>query len=285
MKLQALFDYTIKRHFPQAVNHENPAVFMLNEVIKQQAQLIAQWSRVGFIHGVMNTDNMAICGQTIDYGPCAFMDTYHPDTVFSSIDSHGRYAFANQAVIAKWNIARLAESLLPLIDEDEGKAITIAQACLETFSVMHEQNWLQMMSSKLGFIQTSHDHHQLIDALLSIMQTYKLDYNKTFSDLAYEDTEQLCQIEAFNRWYHNWQQKIKQTKDHSFTLMQQNNPWIIPRNHRVEQALLAAENENYQPFFDLVKVLGQPFQKNVDLLLYHTPPKPGQWLEQTFCGT
>ena len=249
--LQVLADYTLQRHFPDGDAGENPYLFLLQEVIKRQAMLIAKWQLVGFIHGVMNTDNMALSGETIDYGPCAFMDAYDPATVFSSIDLQGRYAYGNQPHIAGWNLARFAETLLPLLHVDQAEAVKLAQDEISDFAELYHRNWLAGMRAKLGIFNEEIQDESLIKDLLGMMQKYGADYTNTFRALTFDTLEDtvLFGITEFVQWYELWQVRLdrqQESKTSSHQLMRSCNPAIIPRNHRVEAALDAAvKQEDY----------------------------------------
>ena len=247
--------------------------------------------RVGFIHGVMNTDNMAISGETIDYGPCAFMDTYNPDTVFSSIDHHGRYAYGNQPAIAHWNLSRFAETLLPLIHDKQDKAIEIAKETINSFSAVYTKHWLGMMRKKLGLFGEENGDETLITDLLSWMQQNKADYTNTFCFLMKIDVpkDKLFQNSTFLNWYHRWQTRLTQNKEPielSLNLMRTTNPLIIPRNHKVEEALDAASiNGDLVPMYNLLEVLKKPYDDQSAIIAYQSPPVPNEHVYQTFCGT
>ncbi len=288
--INALLDYSCKRHYPELLTHQNKALALIEAVMERQAELIVNWMRVGFIHGVMNTDNMTLSGQTIDYGPCAFMDHYHPKTVFSSIDHGGRYAYANQPYIAQWNLARFAETLIPLIDSDENKALKLAEQAIESFSDLYYQKWLSMMRSKLGLFGMEEGDEKLITDLLNWMQENEADYTNSFRDLSQKTmpTNALYQQSTFKNWYKRWQDRLEKDgklSAASLKLMKQVNPAIIPRNHIVEQALEAANEGDFQPFMDLVKILQTPYQDRNSLKPYQTPPQPSERIYETFCGT
>lgn len=289
--LKALADYSIKRHFPEAEGEENPYLSLLQEVINRQAILIAKWQLVGFIHGVMNTDNMTISGETIDYGPCAFMDTYDPATVFSSIDREGRYAYGNQPNIGVWNLARLAESLLPLLDENQEKAVTLAQDRLSNFSHIFKANWLEGMQAKLGIFTKESEDHTLIENLLKIMEKYRADYTNTFTALTYDKQEstKLFGTPEFSEWKKLWQMRLDrqpESKTSSQELMRKSNPIVIPRNHRVEEALDAAVTQgDYRVMERLLNVLSSPYTFTPDKEEYCTLPEPSNQPYRTYCGT
>ena len=288
--LSALLDYTIDRHDPELKEHDNKALALLDAAIEKQSSLIVHWMRVGFIHGVMNTDNMALSGETIDYGPCAFMDTYDPATVFSSIDVNGRYAYANQPAIAAWNLARLAEALLPLINEDEEQAIERAEAKVNGFAEIYRGKWIRMMRAKLGLIDEQEDDLSFITDLLKWMQKNKADYINTFRDLGNSDRPAggIYDCKAFTDWHSRWTSRIEQANtsfDAAQKLMQQTNPAVIPRNHKVEEALAAATAGDMQPFHALYTVLQSPYSESAEAKPYQEPPEPSEKAYQTFCGT
>ena len=290
-ELKALADYTLQRHYLSISEHDNPYLVLLQEVIKRQAMLIAKWQLVGFIHGVMNTDNMTISGETIDYGPCAFMDTYDPATVFSSIDMHGRYAYGNQPTIAAWNLTRLAESLLPLIHKDEEQAVKLAQDAIEDFAEQYHYHWLEGMRAKLGMFNKEDDDESLIVDLLSMMETYKSDYTNTFRALALGNPEDtvLFGNEEFNEWNERWKARLSRQREiesESKQLMKRNNPAVIPRNFRVEEALEAAEKqEDFSVMERLLEVLSEPYAYSDKQDEYSMPPELTSCKYRTFCGT
>lgn len=284
--LESLLHYTIARHYPAGQDNENPALALLQQVISAQVQLVVNWQRVGFIHGVLNTDNVAISGETIDYGPCAFMDNYDPQTVFSSIDNGGRYAFAEQASITQWNLARFAESLLPLIHSDEQTAILLVSDAINAFTETHRSAWQAMMHAKLGVRETT--DAKLADDLLILMHAREMDYTNTFiqlTTLAMGSPYQLPTDTAFLAWQTRWQTALSQ---HSTEMMQRHNPVVIPRNHCVEAALAAATEGNLNPMKELLAVLNTPYNwERVDDLKAYQQPATAAWAEryQTFCGT
>jgi len=284
---QSLLDYTIDRHFPESNDHENKALALLDQVMKLQADLITHWMRVGFIHGVMNTDNMALCGETIDYGPCAFMDSFDPSTVFSSIDHQRRYAYANQPVMAHWNLARLAESLLPLIHENRETAIELAEDSLKAFEKLYKSKWLAMMGNKLGLTKIEDQDEELITELLDLMHEYSADYTNTFLDLGQKElpAEEFYISEDFSNWHNRWVKRLQQEGGDSFALMRSVNPAVIPRNHKVEEALQAAEIDDLTPFHHLLEAVTNPYESGEYLKPYQTPPNPKEKVLQTFCGT
>lgn len=288
--LQALADYAIKRHFPEAGMTENPYLFLLKEVIKGQAALVAKWQLVGFIHGVMNTDNMTISGETIDYGPCAFMDVYDPETVFSSIDTHGRYAYENQPPIAQWNLARLAEALLPLLHDNLKKAVEIAQEAIAGYTEQYYRNWLSGMRAKLGLFQEEEEDEMLVDLLLSLMREHRADYTNTFRLLTMDREEEckLLETPEFVQWYTLWQARLgrqKEAKTAVRQLMQQHNPAVIPRNHQVEEALEKAEEEgDYSVIQKLLTILSNPYAYSTEQMEFSQIPETSKPYK-TFCGT
>ncbi|MFL2859172.1 MAG: protein adenylyltransferase SelO [Pontiellaceae bacterium] len=284
--IQSLLDYSVQRHYPEILDSENKPLALIKVVMEKQVDLIVHWMRVGFIHGVMNTDNMVLSGETIDYGPCAFMDQYDPNTVFSSIDHGGRYAYGSQPKIAQWNLARLAETLLPLINEDIDKAIKLAEEVIHQFSDMYQNKWQKMMQSKLGLIKTEKVDIKLISDLLDWMQKSKADFTNTFSDLTSqkEVEDKIYNDDEFQHWFNRWKKRINNNPD-SQLLMRENNPVFIPRNHNVENALSAAENGDINIFNNLLEVLRSPYKNNDLIKHYQAPPKPNERVYQTFCGT
>lgn len=285
--LKALADYTIHRHFPY-IEEENRYLGLLNEVIKAQAKLIAQWQLVGFIHGVMNTDNMAISGETIDYGPCAWLEKYEPKTVYSSIDYSGRYAYANQPAIAAWNLARFAETLLPILDKDQFLAQTMAQDTIETFLPLYKKEWLSGMRKKLGLFDEEIEDEGLINELLNIMHKQQLDYHLTFINLTLNINEYDSKNE-FTEWLRKYRiRRLKQSEsdDESIALMRSVNPAIVPRNHLVEEALNhAVEYNDLSKFSHLLELLKDPFQYSREQLQVNQPASASSVPYKTYCGT
>lgn len=284
-------DYTLHRHFPEVAQAENRYLLLLQEVIKRQAALIAQWQRVGFIHGVMNTDNMAISGETIDYGPCAFMDAYNPSTVFSSIDRQGRYAYGNQPYIAGWNLARFAETLLPLLHEDEEQAVQLAQDAIAQFSELYHHHWLKGMRSKLGLLDEEAEDEALVKDFLELMEKHSADYTNTFLALTFDTLEGTAWFgtSEFAEWHERWQARLDRQqggKEVSTQLMRTSNPAVIPRNHRVEEALERAENQGDLSVMEkLLAVLSDPFAHSPEQAEYAELPAQCDTSYQTFCGT
>jgi len=287
--LNTLVDYTIERHYPQIKSSKTKALDLLNLVMEKQCRLVVDWMRVGFIHGVMNTDNMTISGETIDYGPCAFMDQYHPKTVFSSIDKFGRYAYSNQPPIAKWNLARFAECLIPLIDKNEETAIKIATDVIDNFQNIYEKKWLNMMRDKLGLFGEDKNDRQLIDDLLNWMEKYKIDYTNTFCHLMeIKIDENTYKDESFITWFDEWKKRSKlnnSSKEKQIELMKKNNPIVIPRNHKVEEALTEANNGNLEKMKKLNDILKNPYSNQEDIAEYQVPAPISNEKYQTFCGT
>lgn len=289
--VRTLADYTIERHYPHVADDENRYLSLLQEVVKRQADLIAKWQLVGFIHGVMNTDNMTISGETIDYGPCAFMDEYDPATVFSSIDHQGRYAYGNQPYMAGWNLARLAETLLPLFHDDQEQAIQIAQEAIAEFNKLYHENWYAGMRAKLGIFNEEKEDETLIEDLLNMMQKHHADYTNTFRALTFdklEDTD-LFNSDEFVEWSERWQSRLgrqEKSKESSQLLMRNSNPAVIPRNHRVEEALEAAvERGDYGVMEKLLEVLSSPFEHASEKADYCMVPGASAGSYRTFCGT
>ena len=287
-KLKALADYTIDRHYPECKAKDNPYLAFLNAVIERQALLLSQWMHVGFIHGVMNTDNMSISGETIDYGPCAFMDRYHPETVFSSIDRQGRYAYSNQPPIAQWNLARFAETLIPLIDHNADKSIELASQSVNNFSDQFQTAWLKGMRQKLGLFNEEGSDIELINELLVLMQKNKADYTLTFRHLSSDAIlkDAIFKDASFKVWYKNWLhciQKQKEGEEMSRLMMLKHNPAVIPRNYLVEKALsLAVVDEDYRFLNDFIAALLKPYE---DSKVFSEPPLEEDKSYQTFCGT
>jgi uncharacterized protein YdiU (UPF0061 family) len=287
--LKELVNYTIKRHYPEFINSKNQALELLRIVIKKQAYLIAEWMRVSFIHGVMNTDNMTISGETIDYGPCAFMDYYDPKTVFSSIDLHGRYAFGNQPNIAEWNLARFAEAILPLFDLDNKKAISIAEQEINNFKDIFKNHFTTMMKGKLGLISNEIDDDKLMKDLFQLMFENEADYTNTFVYLMNGSVpqEKLIKDKNFIEWKNKWNSRLSRNQDiiKAKELMTKNNPIIIPRNHLIESALSKAEQGNLDEFNKLILALKDPYQDNEQLTGLKNPAARSEKKYQTFCGT
>ncbi len=285
---QELLDYAISRHFPELKTSENRALDFLKSVQQKQLELIRDWMRIGFIHGVMNTDNMHIGGQTFDYGPCAFMNAYDTKTVFSSIDAHGRYAYGNQPEIALWNLSVLAGTLLPLISEDQENAVELAKSCLNAFAESYRDAWRKMMCAKIGFAHQNQTELVLLDRLLDWMKANKADYTNTFLVIS----ERLSDVDfpmddSFKLWLMDWKNHIKETStwEEASTLMQKNNPLVIPRNHLVEKALDdACFQEDYELFNSIIAAVKAP-KTITNLSYFQSPPMDSDQGYQTFCGT
>ncbi len=289
--LKSFVDYVIARHYPDLRKNKNPSLALLKIVMEKQIKLVTDWMRVGFIHGVMNTDNMTISGETIDYGPCAFMNSYDPETVFSSIDHHGRYAYFNQPGITKWNLSRFAETLLPLIDNNQEKAIEIAKDIINKFGEAYKSSWLEMMKKKLGLFGEEAGDEILIDTLLLWMKKNKADFTNTFLSLAKKDIlkNKIFKGDEFANWYQKWQSRLKKNGksfESSLIIMAKNNPVVIPRNHKVEEALEAANNKNdLIPMLNLLKIIKNPYDEKSGASSYQNPPPVSDYKYQTFCGT
>ncbi len=289
--IRTLAVYTIRRHFPELLQTDNPFLSLLQAVLERQASLVAKWLHVGFIHGVMNTDNMALCGESIDYGPCAFMDRYDPATVFSSIDQYGRYAYGKQPAIAHWNLTRLAETLLPLLHDQEEKAAELANQVIGSFPEVFRSFWLSGMRAKLGlFTEEAHDASLLQD-FLTCLEKSRADYTNTLRDLALETLPDapIFRDPGFIQWYGRWQSRLArqaEAMEASRTLMRAHNPAVIPRNHRVEEALEAAEmRRDFTVLERLLEVLSRPYDDQPEDAGYRRPPAPSEQPYKTFCGT
>lgn len=292
--LKAIADYSINRHFPNLKDEENPYLSFLKEVIKSQASLIAKWQLVGFIHGVMNTDNMTISGESIDYGPCAFMNSYDPSTVFSSIDRNGRYAYGNQPNIGAWNLARLADALLPLIHENREEGVRIAEEAIKGYSHLYHNYWIKGMRLKFGILNEENEDKALIKELLDLMSKFKADFTNTFVGLTVDsykslDKSGLFQSEEFEDWNNKWKSRLER-QDSSLELsketMKNNNPTIIPRNHQVEKSLeSASERGDYTVFHSLLSALSEPYNYEKINEEYMVPPEKSSIPYRTFCGT
>ena len=288
-ELETLFNYVIQRHYPELENSKNKALDLLTVLIDKQIDLVINWMRVGFIHGVMNTDNMTVSGETIDYGPCAFMDTYDPKTVFSSIDRFGRYAYCNQPNVTKWNLARFAECLIPLIDENESKAIKMATEIINSFGNKYEKKWLDMMRNKLGLLSEEDKDKSLILDLLKWMHEKKADYTNTFCHLMELEPEKnrIFEDMEFLNWKLRWKERLKTFNNSPKKyekLMRSFNPLVIPRNHKVEEVLNEANTDNLEPLRSFLEVLSDPYniKKNISKYQIVTGDEKGY---QTFCGT
>jgi uncharacterized protein YdiU (UPF0061 family) len=289
--LRALADYVIARHYPQVAEAANPVRALLDAVVARQAALIARWMGVGFIHGVMNTDNMSVAGETIDYGPCAFMDAFHPGQVFSSIDQTGRYAYGNQPRIGAWNLAKLAECLLPLIDEDEERAVAGAQAAVDAYAGLFNAAWLAGMRAKLGLAEARAEDQALIDDLLEALTEGRADFTLFFRRLAHAAAGEADVAALFEDpaavapWLERWRARLAaegRSPREAAGAMLAVNPAVIPRNHQVEAALAAAEAGDLGPFDALVEAVSEPFAERDAFM---APPRPEEVVRATFCGT
>ena len=285
-----LVEYALDRHYPHLKDEANRGLALLKAVGERQVALVVEWLRVGFIHGVMNTDNVTISGETIDYGPCAFMDAYDPTTVFSSIDHQGRYAFGNQPRIILWNLARFAESLLPSIDADGEKAVELATAFLHSLADTFEAGWLSMMGRKLALSGSETDDRALCDDLLSWMTGAKADHTNTFHALAVDGlpTGSVFDDPAFGEWHSRWRARLAGQGDGPAAALQRMraaNPAYIPRNHQVEAALAAGSAGDLAPMQRLLEVLADPYTERAGLEDFAQPAVPDGRVYQTFCGT
>ena len=296
--IRRLADHVIARHYPEALDAANPYRTLLNSVISRQAELVAKWLLVGFIHGVMNTDNMSIAGETIDYGPCAFMDVYHAGTVYSSIDTLGRYAYGNQPAIARWNLVRFAETLLPLLAKDKDAAIKEAQKAIDAFATRFETAYAAGLSRKLGLLQPRPDDLSLVQDLLDRMARNETDFTLTFRRLGDAAVSPdgdaavrslFANPSAFDDWATRWRHRLAEEggeANERRAAMRAANPAFIPRNHLVEEAISAAVNDaDFLPFEDLLTVLSMPYEDQAVFSRYADPPRPDQVVHQTFCGT
>ncbi len=301
--IQQLADFVIARNYPQAAEAANPYVELLKSIVDRQAILIAQWMQLGFIHGVMNTDNMSVAGETIDYGPCAFMDAYAHDQVFSSIDRNGRYSYSNQPIIGQWNLTRLAETLLPLLAKDTTSAIDLAKDILNTYVESYQKNWLLGMRLKCGLLippdTAASDDKALIEELFDIMATNNADFTLTFYYLTQSAIQTLGQdseirglfdrSKQFDSWAIKWRKRLsedKQSDEERRTMMRAVNPVYIPRNHQIEAAIRAAEDRNdFSVFHELHEVLQNPYIQQQGKDRYMRPPELDEAVTQTFCGT
>ena len=279
-------DYVIKRHYPDISGSNSPCTDLLMTIMKKQIDLVISWIRVGFIHGVMNTDNMSITGETIDYGPCAFMNKYNPKTVFSSIDRHGRYAFGNQHKIAYWNLAVFAGTLLPFIHKDQNKAIDLAQNILDEFSSYFSNNWYSMMFSKIGITNPEKSDEKFVNDLLELMELHEADYTNTFLSLTLNKSNKdlLFQSPDFKNWLKKWKERVKNDKN-SHIIMKKNNPIYIPRNHLVESALNNAIKGNKEEFDKILHQMSNTYEYDINLDKFQTTPDGFDETYKTFCGT
>ena len=279
--LRLLADHVIARHYPEAADAESPYVSLLFRIVSRQATLIAKWMGLGFIHGVMNTDNMAVSGETIDFGPCAFMDDYHPMKVFSSIDQHSRYAFDNQPKIAQWNLVALAQALLTIFPGDQEKQVAAAQAAIDTFAIKFHAAWMVEMRAKLAIEGEEEGDEALIHGLLTEMEAAKADFTLTFRGLSDGTArDQFSDPTGYDQWARDWR-----ARGADEGRLNAANPRYIPRNHRVEAVIAAAEGGDFGPFHEFVDVLAAPYDEQPDMAKYTLPPKADEIVHQTFCGT
>jgi uncharacterized protein YdiU (UPF0061 family) len=297
--LRVLADHVIERHYPELTHEERPYLGMLDAVIDRQAELVAGWQLIGFIHGVMNTDNTSIAGETIDYGPCAFMDAFHPDTVFSSIDHGGRYAYGNQPPIAQWNLAGLARTLLPLIDDDEEAAVASANESIGSFAGRFEGFYRAGMRRKLGLAEEREGDEALAHRLLRCMANNQADFTLTFRGLsdaadgspaANERVRALFDDPAaFDAWAVDWRERLageSRSAAERRSILRAANPAYVPRNHLIEEVIQAAvEESDLGPFERLIEVLDSPYEEQPGRERYAAPPRPEEVVHQTFCGT
>ena len=295
-KIKKLADYSIARHYPDTAKVENSYLAFFAGICNEQASLIANWMSVGFIHGVMNTDNMTISGETIDYGPCAFMDEYHPATVFSSIDKQGRYAYANQPAILTWNLTRLAETLIPLVHDEKEESIKLLTEVLQLIKPVYENFWLMNMRSKIGLSKEDPKDYELINNFLEIMKDEKTDFTLAFRSLSKALTGDMAvarnlfnNSKKFDVWFMHWQERVSQENvpdEDIVSAMNKINPIYIPRNHKVEEALFSAVHKNdMEPFSNLLSVLINPYEENEGNESYALPSPNPEIPFKTFCGT
>lgn len=288
--LKALADYTIDRLYPDVAGADDPYIALFERVVERQAQLVAKWMNLGFIHGVMNTDNVSIAGETIDYGPCAFMDDYHADRVFSSIDQQGRYAFSNQPRVCQWNLVQLAQALLPLIDGQQEDAIAAAQAAVDRFPQVYTQTYREGFNAKIGLNTVEQGDADLGNDLLSLMQESGADFTLSFRHLGADDPalflSHFKNKDAIGAWLKRWRRRLeKEDASDSSSLMRCANPAIIPRNHRIEQAIRAGLEGDFDPFHRLNEALAAPYGDQPDYTDLTLPPLAKEVVAQTFCGT
>lgn len=289
--LQALADYAIARHDPSAAKSDEPILSFLEGVVERQARLIAHWMSLGFIHGVMNTDNMTVSGETIDFGPCAFQDGFHPERVFSSIDRQGRYAWINQPAAGQWNLARLAESLLPLLPGEEKENVSAVEQALTGFGNQFRQAYFSRFRAKLGIRESGEKSEDFVEKTLGMLGEEETDFTIFFRDLT-RSADGSCaspeslfsDIEMFTRWKEEWDEVLGETGP-DVSVMKRSNPVRIPRNHRVEQAIDSAQGGDLQPFHDLVDALVHPYDEDASLTKYEESPKAAERVTKTFCGT
>lgn len=293
--LRELVSYALDRHYPESKEAANLALALLEGVIDRQARLVARWMGLGFIHGVMNTDNMSLSGETIDYGPCAFMDHFHPARKFSFIDTHGRYAYGNQPAIAHWNLTRLAEALLPLLADGEDDAVALAEAALEQFPGRFQEAHAEVFRAKLGIGVGEPGDEGLVQSLLDLLSAQDVDFTLAFRRLATvldgdgtAFSSLFSQPEPVADWLRAWKARVEMSGDDPVTIaerMRQTNPAFIPRNHRIEEVILAGKQGDLGPFNRLHQVLGRPFDEQPESVAYEAPPLPHEVVPATYCGT
>lgn len=295
--VKVLSDYVIWRHYPDIKESNHPYLSLLEAISDVQAKLIANWMHVGFIHGVMNTDNMSVSGETIDYGPCAFLDNYEEEKVFSAIDRGGRYAYGRQGLMGQWNIARLAEALLPLIDDNEEKAYQKANEVIQSFEKKYQHYWISGIRKKLGLLTEIKDDGLLIDSLFSLMEKNALDFTNTFNTLTKamiknDSSDFIClgkDLEEISAWEKAWRLRLKRESVSNASrkeMMRQANPIYIPRNHLIEKTIQAAiHDEDYSLMHTLGEVLSKPYTEQEKYVSFSLPPKDNERVYQTFCGT
>jgi len=278
--IEALVNYSIKRLHPEIFDHKDRYLEFYKKIVENQINLMIEWQRVGFIHGVMNTDNMALSGETIDYGPCAFLDEYNPKKVFSSIDKNGRYAFNNQPKIALWNLARFAETILHLIDKDQSLAIKKIEDVLKSFEKKYHESWLEMMKNKLQINNHSENDEKLITELLDLMHVFKLDFTNTFLEI---DNDQISKYDFMKNWFSKLKDRKKINKKFD-EIKYKHNPRIIPRNHLVEKVLNESENGNYSLLIKFIENLNDPYSNYISSD-FQKEPTEDEKVHQTYCGT
>lgn len=288
--LESLFKYTVNRHAPELLNADNPALAFLEFVMKRQVILVTNWMRVGFIHGVMNTDNMSISGETIDYGPCAFLNAYNAKRVFSSIDANGRYAYANQMGIAQWNLACLTNALLPLIDQNEETAIDLAKGKLSELEDWFQESYIRMLGEKIGFPNFTEKELPLLRSLYQWMQDREADFTNTFLVLegALNPKDSIYNDTRWKDWVKDWQEEKKKhgiREEDAISLMQKTNPSLVPRNHLVELAIANVRQGQIRIAEDLINRGHTPYARLLDYDYEEEVPKGGDGNYQTFCGT
>jgi len=294
--MKTLADYVIARHYPDAAGEENPYLALLDGVVNRQAELIAQWMSIGFIHGVMNTDNMQIAGETIDYGPCAFMDSFHPDTVFSFIDRNGRYAWGNQPAIGQWNLQRLADALMPIIDDDQERAAEMAEASIGRFGPIFNHRMISIFCQKMGLSPDIEESAKMVGETFAVMAKSSVDFTLFFRQLTRiasgEDKAEFVSLfddrEAASSWLLEWRSHVENDgvpNEERAASMRQLNPIFIPRNHMIENVIKHGEEGDFKPFHQMVELLANPYDEQPECAGFELPPKQDEIVEHTFCGT